>query len=81
MTPPQLESMEDDLFRLARIVGSTPALRGALTDRDLEAAAHAGPVTDLLEGKVPSTTVAWPATPSPGGGPATSWAPWTTWSS
>jgi ATP synthase F1 delta subunit len=58
MSPPQLESMEDDLFRLARIVDATPALRTALTDRDLAVEARVGLVGELLEGKVPSTTVA-----------------------
>jgi F-type H+-transporting ATPase subunit delta len=58
MSPPQLESMEDDLFRLARIVDATPALRTALTDRDLAVEARVGLVTQLLEGKVPSTSVA-----------------------
>jgi F-type H+-transporting ATPase subunit delta len=58
MSPPELESMEDDLFRLARIVNATPALRTALTDRDLAVEARVGLVTQLLEGKVPSTTLA-----------------------
>ena len=34
--------MEDDLFRFARIVASTPGLRGALTDRDLDVAGAPG---------------------------------------
>jgi F-type H+-transporting ATPase subunit delta len=58
MSPPQLESMEDDLFRLARIVNATPALRTALTDRDLAVEARVGLVTALLEGKVAPTTLA-----------------------
>jgi F-type H+-transporting ATPase subunit delta len=53
----ELESLEDDLFRFARIVGSTPALRSALTDRDLAIEARQGLVTQLLEGKVRSSTV------------------------
>lgn len=57
METPQLESLEDDLFRFARIVGATPELRAALTDRDLAVAARQGLVTRLLEGKVPSTTL------------------------
>ena len=57
MTTVGLESLEDDLFRLARIVGATPELRAALTDRDLAVAARQGLVTQLLEGKVPATTV------------------------
>jgi F-type H+-transporting ATPase subunit delta len=52
-----LESLEDDLFRLARIVGATPELRSALTDRDLAVAARQGLVTQLLQGKVPATTL------------------------
>jgi F-type H+-transporting ATPase subunit delta len=52
-----LESLEDDLFRFARIVGATPELRSALTDRDLAVAARQGLITQLLEGKVPATTL------------------------
>ncbi|HEY6429229.1 MAG TPA: F0F1 ATP synthase subunit delta [Acidimicrobiales bacterium] len=52
-----LESLEDDLFRLARIVGATPELRSALTDRDLAVPARQGLVTQLLQGKVPATTL------------------------
>ena len=58
MSNDALESLEDDLFRFARIVGSTPGLRAALTDRDLEVAARQGLVSQLLEGKVPATTLA-----------------------
>ncbi|HEY6472428.1 MAG TPA: F0F1 ATP synthase subunit delta [Acidimicrobiales bacterium] len=57
MSNDELESMEDDLFRFSRIVASTPALRAALTDRDLEAPARQGVVNQLLEGKVPDTTL------------------------
>jgi F-type H+-transporting ATPase subunit delta len=57
MTTPELESLEDDLFRFARIVASTPALRSALSDRDLDVSARQGLVTQLLEGKVPATTL------------------------
>jgi F-type H+-transporting ATPase subunit delta len=56
MSNAELESLEDDLFRFARIVASTPPLRGALTDRDLAVAARQGLVTELLAGKVPVTT-------------------------
>ncbi len=56
MTNAQLESLEDDLFRFARIVGSTPPLRAALSDRDIDVDARQGIVTDLLGGKVPATT-------------------------
>jgi len=58
MSNDALESLEDDLFRLGRIVASTPPLRAALTDRDLDAAARQGLVSELVEGKVPATTLA-----------------------
>ena len=58
MTPSELESMEDDLFRFARIVDATPPLRAALSDRDLAVEARTGLVTQLLEGKAPWTTLA-----------------------
>jgi F-type H+-transporting ATPase subunit delta len=51
-------SLEDNLFRFARIVESTPALRSALSDRDLDVAARQGLVTQLLEGKMPATSLA-----------------------
>jgi F-type H+-transporting ATPase subunit delta len=53
----ELESLEDDLFRFARIVASTPALRAALVDRDLAVDARQGLVTQLLEGKVQPSTI------------------------
>jgi ATP synthase F1 delta subunit len=58
MSTAELESLEDDLFRFARIVESTQALRAALTDRDLEVAARQGLVTQLLEGKMPASSLA-----------------------
>lgn len=58
MSTAELESLEDDLFRFARIVEATPALRAALTDRDLEVAARQGLVTQLLEGKMPASSLA-----------------------
>lgn len=58
LSTPELESLEDDLFRFARIVASTPALRAALVDRDLDVAARQGLVTQLLEGKVQPSTIA-----------------------
>jgi F-type H+-transporting ATPase subunit delta len=57
MATSELESLEDDLFRFARIVAATPELRGALTDRDLPVDVRQGLVTQLLEGKVPATTL------------------------
>jgi F-type H+-transporting ATPase subunit delta len=58
MSTTELESQEDDLFRFARIVEATPALRAALTDRDLDVAARQGLVTQLLEGKIPVSSLA-----------------------
>jgi F-type H+-transporting ATPase subunit delta len=58
MSTAELESLEDDLFRFARIVESTPALRSALSDRDLDVVARQGLVTQLLEGKMPATSLA-----------------------
>ena len=58
LTMGELESLEDDLFRFARIVATTPALRGALADRDRPLGARQGLVTELLDGKVPPTSVA-----------------------
>jgi F-type H+-transporting ATPase subunit delta len=52
-----LESLEDDLFRFARIVASTPPLRAALVDRDLAVTARQGLATQLLEGKVQAGTL------------------------
>ena len=57
METPELESLEDDLFRFARIVGATPELRATLTDRDLAVPARQSLVTQLLEEKVPATTL------------------------
>jgi F-type H+-transporting ATPase subunit delta len=53
----ELESLEDDLFRFARIVAATPPLRTALTDRDVAVEARKGLVSQLLEGKVPAATL------------------------
>jgi F-type H+-transporting ATPase subunit delta len=53
----ELEALEDDLFRFSRIVASTPALRAALVDRDLAVEARQGLASQLLEGKVQSSTV------------------------
>ena len=57
LTNAELESMEDDLFRFARIVATAPALRTALVDRDLDVEARQGLVTQLLDGKVQPSTV------------------------
>jgi F-type H+-transporting ATPase subunit delta len=53
----ELESVEDDLFRFARIVAATPALRAALTDRDVDVTARRALVTELLEGKVAAASL------------------------
>lgn len=53
-----LESLEDELFRFARIVGSTPGLRTALGDRELAVEARQGVVSQLLDGKVQPATLA-----------------------
>jgi F-type H+-transporting ATPase subunit delta len=58
LSPAELESLEDDLFRFSRIVASTPALRAALVDRDLAVEARQGLVSQLLEGKVQPSTAA-----------------------
>jgi F-type H+-transporting ATPase subunit delta len=53
----ELETVEDELFRFARIVGSTPELRTALSDRDLPASVRCGVVDELLSGKVHQATL------------------------
>jgi F-type H+-transporting ATPase subunit delta len=53
-----LESIEDDLFRFARIVAATPTLRSALVDRDLALEARQGLADQLLEGKVSPASLA-----------------------
>lgn len=47
-----LEEMEDELFRFARTVESTPALRTALSSRELPVEVRRAVVGDLLAGKV-----------------------------
>jgi F-type H+-transporting ATPase subunit delta len=58
MSTGELENMEDELFRFARIVASTPALRRALVDRDVSVEARQGLVSQLLQGKVQDRTLA-----------------------
>lgn len=53
----RLEEVEDELFRFARTVETTPALRSALADRDLPVAVRRGVVDDLLSGKVQPATL------------------------
>ncbi|HXQ61205.1 MAG TPA: F0F1 ATP synthase subunit delta [Acidimicrobiales bacterium] len=52
-----LEDIEDELFRFARVVESTPALRNALTDRSLPLPMRRGVVADLLDGRAHTATV------------------------
>jgi F-type H+-transporting ATPase subunit delta len=54
----QADEVEDELFRFARIVESTPTLRAALADRVLPAANKVQLVRTLLDGKVTPTTLA-----------------------
>jgi F-type H+-transporting ATPase subunit delta len=53
----RLEEVEDELFRFARTVETTPALRAALSDRDLPVDVRRGVVDDLLGGKVQPATI------------------------
>ncbi|HEY3941912.1 MAG TPA: F0F1 ATP synthase subunit delta [Acidimicrobiales bacterium] len=52
-----LEEVEDELFRFARVVESTPELRAVLTDPELPAAARRGVVRSLLSGRALEATV------------------------
>lgn len=51
-----LDAVEDELFRFSRIVEGEPALRAALTDRNIGAAAKTALLHRLLDGKVDSIT-------------------------
>lgn len=53
----QLEEMEDELFRFARVVETTPALRAALVDREIPEPVRQEVVDDLLAGKVQPATL------------------------
>jgi len=53
----QLEEIEDELFRFTRTVADAPALRTALSDRDLPVAVRQGLARQLLEGKVEPATL------------------------
>jgi len=57
VTLPELEEIEDQLFRFARTVESNRALRRALGDRDLPIALRQEVIGDLLNGKVLPATV------------------------
>jgi F-type H+-transporting ATPase subunit delta len=52
-----LEEIEDELFRFARIVDAHPELRADLTDRDLPVAQRQAVVDDLVADKVEATTL------------------------
>jgi F-type H+-transporting ATPase subunit delta len=52
-----LEEIEDELFRFARTVADTPALRSALADRDLPVEVRRGVVDDLLRDRVRPATL------------------------
>jgi ATP synthase F1 delta subunit len=53
----ELDDIEDELFRFARVVESTPALRSALTDRTLPLPLRRGVVGDLLSEHAHPATV------------------------
>ena len=53
----QLEDVEDELFRFARVIDSDPALRSALTDPVLPVDVKADLIRDLLEGRAGPATV------------------------
>ena len=52
-----IDEVEDELFRLARTLESSDALRNALTDEKIPVARREGIVEDLLGGKATGTTV------------------------
>ena len=52
-----LEDIEDELFRFARLVEASPALRSALTNRSLPLPARRAVVTDLLAARAREATV------------------------
>jgi F-type H+-transporting ATPase subunit delta len=53
----ELEDVEDELFRFARVIDGTPALRSALTDPGLGGEAKLSLVGDLLEEQARASTV------------------------
>jgi F-type H+-transporting ATPase subunit delta len=53
----QLENTEDELFRFARLVKSTPALRDALADRSVQLDKRQQVIEELLAGKATDTTI------------------------
>ncbi len=53
----ELDDIEDELFRFARMVEATPALRSALTDRTLPLTLRRSVVSDLLNDRAHPATV------------------------
>jgi F0F1-type ATP synthase delta subunit len=53
----ELDTIEEELFRFARVVESTPLLRSALTDRGLPLSVRRGVVEDLLRDRVRPATL------------------------
>jgi F-type H+-transporting ATPase subunit delta len=58
LSVPQLDELEDELFRFARTVEGAPALRAALSDRDTPLEARHAVVDQLLSGKVSPAALA-----------------------
>jgi F-type H+-transporting ATPase subunit delta len=54
----ELDELEDELFRFARTVEASPALRNALSDRDLPLEARHAVVAQLLAGKASAAATA-----------------------
>lgn len=54
----QLDAVEDELFKLERLVAGDPGLRGVLEDRTVSAEGREQLITDLALGKVLSTSLA-----------------------
>ncbi len=76
---PDLEEIEDQLFRFARTVESDRRLRGALGDRDLPVVVRQQVIAQLLGDKVLPATVRLATYAVRGGVPATSSSPSTPW--
>jgi len=57
VTTPQIEDIEDDLFRFARTVESSRPLRSALADRELPVPDRQALAAELLAGKVSAPTL------------------------
>ena len=54
----RLDTVEDELFRIGRIVAAAPDLRGALSDASAPVGSRAALVEGLLEGRVAAETAA-----------------------